>query len=191
MPRSVSCLPTHRIPGAVIFRDDFNTLEYSKWHPLVGVIGYMLTTDHPSFTEQSMTSGKMDLFGKTWHSQFHIYKMVWTPDYIATYVDSHRIMYLEAGTSMYERGHFRGANIWSSGEKMAPFDQEFYLIMNVAVGGIGGTFTDSRNFTPRKPWRNNSPTAAKDFWNARSDWLASWNGNDAAMVVDWVQFRNL
>ncbi|KAK3767430.1 hypothetical protein RRG08_032105 [Elysia crispata] len=332
MPRSVSCLPNQRIPGAVLFRDDFNSLEYSKWHPLVGVIGYrggfqafvpddrvnfvlngklhikpMLTTDHPGFSEQSMTSGKMDLFalygkchmtwsrggcvregkdgflppvmsgrlhnvaalrygilevraklplgdwlwpaiwlrprnspykggwprageidlmesrgnrgswdvgmvrsaihwgisggdrktvagrkqGKNWHSQFHIYKMVWTPDYIATYVDSEQIMYLEAGTSMYERGHFRGSNIWASGDKMAPFDQEFYLIMNVAVGGIGGTFTDSRSFSPSKPWRNSSPTAAKDFWDARSDWLASWNGNDAALVVDWVQFRNL
>lgn len=331
-PRSVSCLPTHRIPGAVLFRDDFNSLLYSNWHPLVGIIGYhggfqafvpddkvnfvldgklyikpMLTTDHPSFTEQTMSTGKMDLSalynkchmtwsrggcvregkdgflppvmsgrlhsvaalkygvlevraklplgdwlwpaiwlrprnspykggwprggeidimesrgnrgswdvgmvrsavhwgisggdrktaagrkqGNNWHSQFHTYKLEWTPDYIATYVDSERIMYLEAGTSMYDRGHFRGANIWASGDKMAPFDQEFYLILNVAVGGIGGTFTDSRNFTPKKPWRNNSPTAARDFWDARSDWLASWNGNDAALVVDWVQFRNL
>ena len=41
MPRSVSCLPNQRIPGAFIFRDDFNTLEYSKWHPLVGIIGYV------------------------------------------------------------------------------------------------------------------------------------------------------
>ncbi|GFO29998.1 hypothetical protein PoB_005650300 [Plakobranchus ocellatus] len=104
--------------------------------------------------------------GATWHSQFHIYKVEWTPDHIATYVDSHRIMYLEAGTSMYDRGKFSGPNIWASGSKIAPFDQEFYFIMNVAVGGISGYFPDS----PRrwnKPWRNNSPNPAKDFWDGR------------------------
>ncbi|GFO09008.1 beta-1,3-glucan-binding protein 1 [Plakobranchus ocellatus] len=87
LPRSVSCLPTRRIPGAVIFRDDFNSLEYSKWQPQVGMIGGynsefqayvpdkrvlftrdgklyikpMLTVDHPDFTEQSLSTGKMDL----------------------------------------------------------------------------------------------------------------------------------
>ncbi|GFO29989.1 Zinc finger protein [Plakobranchus ocellatus] len=128
--------------------------------------------------------------GATWHNQFHIYKVEWTPDHIATYVDSHRIIYLEAGTSMYDKGHFSGPNIWASGSKMAPFDQEFYFIMNVAVGGISGYFPDS----PRrwnKPWRNNSPNPAKDFWDGRNDWLPTWKGDQVAMIVDWIQFRFL
>lgn len=36
---------------------------------------------------------------------------------------------------------------------MAPFDQEFYLVINVAVGGINGFFPDMRG----KPWNNVSP----------------------------------
>ncbi|GFO29984.1 hypothetical protein PoB_005648900 [Plakobranchus ocellatus] len=128
--------------------------------------------------------------GKSWHDQFHIYKLEWTPDYIATYVDSHRIMYLEAGTSMYDRGRFSGPNIWASGDKMAPFDQEFYFILNVAVGGTSGNFPDAlRSWT--KPWHNNSPNPAKDFWNGRNDWLPTWKGDKVAMIVDWVQFKNI
>ena len=29
-------------------------------------------------------------------------------------------------------------NLWADGSKMAPFDQPFYLMMNVAVGGAVG-----------------------------------------------------
>ncbi|GFN88839.1 beta-1,3-glucan-binding protein 1 [Plakobranchus ocellatus] len=138
--------------------------------------------------DRKTTAGRKQ--GGSWHDQFHIYKLEWTTDHIATYVDSQRIMYLEAGTSMYDRGHFSGPNIWASGGKMAPFDQEFYFILNVAVGGTGGTFPDSRR-TWTKPWRNNSPNPAKDFWDGRNDWLPTWKGDEVAMIVDWVQFRNL
>jgi len=35
----------------------------------------------------------------------------------------------------------------------APFDQEFYIIMNLAVGGTGGYFPDSGVNKPHpKPW---------------------------------------
>ncbi|GFO09007.1 beta-1,3-glucan-binding protein [Plakobranchus ocellatus] len=108
--------------------------------------------------------------GSTWHNQFHIYKLVWTTDHIA--------------------GYFLGPNIWASGGKMAPFDQEFYFIMNVAVGGTSGNFPDEPSRW-NKPWRNNSPNPAKDFWDGRNDWLPTWKGDQVAMIVDWVQFKNL
>ena len=65
---------------------------------------------------------------------------------------------------------------------------QFYLIMNVAVGGTNGFFPDSwTNAGSPKPWDNLSPTAFRDFWEARDDWLPTWNGEDAAMKVDWVR----
>lgn len=44
---------------------------------------------------------------------------------------------------------------WANGTKnSAPFDQEFYLIMNVAVGSTSGWFPEGQG---DKPWFNNAP----------------------------------
>lgn len=54
----------------------------------------------------------------------------------------------------------------------APFDQEFFLILNVAVGGTNGYFSDSDY--SEKPWSNNAENAVSDFWKAKDSWLPSW-----------------
>jgi hypothetical protein len=41
---------------------------------------------------------------------------------------------------------------------MAPFDRDFYLIMNIAVGGTNGFFPDGVSNPTNKPWLNSSPT---------------------------------
>lgn len=68
---------------------------------------------------------------------------------------------------------------------------QFYLIMNLAVGGTNGFFPDEGNASG-KPWRNNSPTAIRDFWNGRNQWLGGWNLGvntvlDASLQVDHVR----
>jgi hypothetical protein len=61
---------------------------------------------------------------------------------------------------------------WSkTGNPSAPFDQSFYLILNVAVGGSNGWFTDGKN---GKPWVNNSPNSRVTFWNDRDQWSKTW-----------------
>jgi len=53
------------------------------------------------------------------------------------------------------------ANPWQwSKNKCAPFDTEFYLILNVAVGGTI-FFTDG---VGNKPWNNWSKRAAEEFY---------------------------
>jgi hypothetical protein len=47
-------------------------------------------------------------------------------------------------------------NPWEAGEPSAPFDQEFYLILNVAVGGTNGYFPDDQC---DKPWSNSASSA--------------------------------
>jgi hypothetical protein len=45
------------------------------------------------------------------------------------------------------------ANPWAHGTLMAPFDEEFYIVMNLAVGGMTGYFPDSGINKPKpKPW---------------------------------------
>ncbi len=41
-------------------------------------------------------------------------------------------------------------NPWQDGPKNAPFDQEFYLIINLAVGGTNGYFPEGNG----KHWSN-------------------------------------
>jgi hypothetical protein len=50
------------------------------------------------------------------------------------------------------------ANPWQySKNKNAPFDRNFYLILNVAVGGTIGYFRDG---VANKPWKDNSSRAS-------------------------------
>ncbi|XP_059163529.1 beta-1,3-glucan-binding protein-like [Physella acuta] len=127
----------------------------------------------------------------SWHDNFHTWKLEWTPDHLITFVDNQKIMEVTPGANFWQKGGFSGPNIWASGEKMAPFDKDFYMIFNVAVGGTNGFFPDNANWGVRKPWANNSPQAAQDFWNGRHDWQPTWQGDQAAMQIDWVEFRNL
>ena len=53
----------------------------------------------------------------------------------------------------------------------APFDQEFYLVMNLAVGSTNGWFEDGKS---GKPWIDRSSRAKLDFWEAKDQWLPTW-----------------
>jgi len=66
----------------------------------------------------------------------------------------------------YELGGFANQglpNPWTSGGKMAPFDRDFYLILNVAVGGTNGFFPDGVGNPGGKPWANTSPVVSLPF----------------------------
>ncbi|CAB3363618.1 Hypothetical predicted protein [Cloeon dipterum] len=124
------------------------------------------------------------------NNDFHLYQVEWTPDYIKFSVDN-----VEQGTvtppagGFYELGGFANegiANPWGS-SKIAPFDQEFYLILNVAVGGTNGFFPDGVANPGGKPWSNASPTAFKDFWEGKAQWEPTWQGDTTDMLVDYVR----
>lgn len=132
------------------------------------------------------------------NENFHIYRVGWTPESIQFSVDNEvvgTINITEVG-SFWELGNFDERapgkfNPWQSATPMAPFDQEFYMIINMAVGGTNGFFPDVlRNMNGNKPWRNDSPTAFRDFWNGRNDWLPTWNlGDDDSshLQVDYIR----
>jgi beta-glucanase (GH16 family) len=83
---------------------------------------------------------------------FHTFGLEWSKDYLFMYLDSRlkQVFYLKfTNKSMWERGYFDGKvenntvveNPWQhSGTTNAPFDQNFFLILNVAVGSQNGWF---------------------------------------------------
>nr|XP_039269968.1 beta-1,3-glucan-binding protein-like [Styela clava] len=132
-------------------------------------------------------------------TDFHKWVVDWTDEYIDFYVDDDLLRRVDPGSSgFWNYGDFGTSapgsdNPWENGNKMTPFDQEFYLLLNVAVGGTNGFFPDSWTNSPSpKPWLNNSPTAMRDFWQAKNQWYPTWqadvnNGENAAMQVKSIK----
>ncbi|KAK3879550.1 hypothetical protein Pcinc_015887 [Petrolisthes cinctipes] len=128
-------------------------------------------------------------------NSFHVWRVDWTNDKMDYYVDDVLVMTVDPGTSFWD---FSGVgpeydNPWVEGEKMAPFDQKFYFILNLAVGGTNGFFPDEIPANPPKPWSNTSPQAFLDFWNGRDSWLPSWEQGEgrisegAALQIDYIK----
>lgn len=120
---------------------------------------------------------------------FHTYGLRWTPDAIITYLDDPLNIVMSVPMTKFASQFTSLAgvsNLWSNQCPNAPFDQEFYLIFNVAVGGVSGYFPDSM---PNKPWKNSDSEVYKEFWNGRASWYSTWDstGYNDALAIDWVQ----
>lgn len=61
-----------------------------------------------------------------------------TPYQIEFFVDNEHIGTVHSGNGFWERGFNSAghANPWVGGTIMAPFDQEFFIIINHAIGGL-------------------------------------------------------
>lgn len=65
---------------------------------------------------------------------------------------------------------------------MAPFDEEFFLVVSLGVGGIS-KFPDSAKNYGGKPWKNTEPgRAAIDFWQGKSQWLPTYMGKKSSFT---------
>ncbi|CAM1501820.1 Fc.00g038040.m01.CDS01 [Cosmosporella sp. VM-42] len=128
------------------------------------------------------TNNKRKSLHKTYSDEFNTFGVEWSQKYIFTYVNNRllTVLYTNFKKPLWQRGGFPDANAngtrledpWSdTGKDNTPFDQEFYLILNVAVGGTNGWFEDSKS---DKPWIDGSPSAKKDFWEAQDQWYPTW-----------------
>jgi len=126
--------------------------------------------------------------GGNLNQDFHTYGLYWDEHMLYTYIDNdtQKILHVNfTSESMWHRGELDGSgmhNPWSSGTKAAPFDQKYYLIINLAVGGTGGYFPDGQG---NKPWSDRDPHAVNSFWNAKGNWLPTWTSS--ALQIDWVR----
>ncbi|EIN05529.1 concanavalin A-like lectin/glucanase, partial [Punctularia strigosozonata HHB-11173 SS5] len=148
--------------------------------------------------------GWQELKRTSFAADFHTYTLEWTPDFMRMSVDSKLKKMLQFGTSTksyFDIGNFPktaqdGANVvaitnpWKDGAKSAPFDQEFYLILDLAVGGTSGWFPDG---VGGKMWIDGSSTAMHDFAAAQSTWSKQWpsNEDDLSFRIDSVKMWKL
>jgi beta-glucanase (GH16 family) len=119
----------------------------------------------------------------------HIYGLEWTEKGIKTTIDGKTVLDYTFDDGNFKKGGFPESleNPWEyETEKSAPFNQEMFIVMNVAVGGTNSYFPDG---VCNKPWANNDPHAPNTFWNARDTWAPTWNlgTHDSAMKVDYVR----
>lgn len=161
--------------------------------------GYAGTTLHwgPYFALNrfEMTSTSYSPATGSFADAFHTWAFEWNANSMTTYLDGVIVQQINPGNSFWDYGNFAATvnidNPWASGGKMAPFDQKFFIVINLAVGGTNGFFPDG--IDPSKPWSNTSPTAYLDFWNGRNVWLPTWQdgtgkiSENAALQVDSVR----
>ncbi|KAI5922351.1 glucan 1,3-beta-glucosidase [Camillea tinctor] len=143
------------------------------------------------------TNVKREALHTTYSAGFNTFGVEWSQKYLFTYVNSRllQVLYTNFNEPLWERGNFPEANsngtrindVWSqTGRDSTPFDQQFYLILNVAVGGTNGWFEDSKS---GKPWLDSSENAKKDFWNAQDTWYPTWTSPamEVSKVMMWQQ----
>eukprot|EP01088_Endostelium_zonatum_P000781 TRINITY_DN11035_c0_g1_i1.p1 TRINITY_DN11035_c0_g1~~TRINITY_DN11035_c0_g1_i1.p1 ORF type:complete len:367 (-),score=71.45 TRINITY_DN11035_c0_g1_i1:31-1092(-) len=146
------------------------------WGPFFGSDQYLLT--HQTKT---LPSGDFS-------QNFHVFGFIWNETSMITYLDSPNNIILSVSTkeSFWSKGKWGSQinNPWEGRGSNAPFDQEFYVVMNVAVGGTNGYFPDG---VGGKPWTDASPHASNEFYAAKNQWLPTWKGDECALQVDWIR----
>lgn len=132
---------------------------------------------------------------------YHTFGMEWTPNSIRTYVDKRltRVAYFKfPAKGFWNKGAFNALsfytgqtfqNPWITGTSHSPFDQEFYLIINLAVGGSGYFNTISGLL----PWNvGTRDKAIKSFMDARSRWEPTWGTpEERGLLIDSVKMWKL
>lgn len=144
-----------------------------------------------------LSSNKRNALHTSYPEAFHTFGIEWTNKYIFTWIDTRlaQVVYIKFNNGFFAKGSFpvtyKNGSIltdpWSvpGSTIAAPFDRPFYLVLSLAVGGTSGWFT---NGMQGKPWADASPAPMSDFWNARDQWLPTWQkeGN-GEMTVKKVQ----
>lgn len=143
------------------------------------------------------TNVKRPALHTTYAAGFNTFGLEWSQKYLFTYVNSRllQVLYTNFDTPLWQRGNFppadsngtRITDTWGkTGRFQTPFDERFFLILNLAVGGTNGWFEDNIN---GKPWLDASPNARKDFYNAKNRWLPTWTQPqlEVQKVMMWQQ----
>ncbi|KAF8737453.1 hypothetical protein AX14_012841 [Amanita brunnescens Koide BX004] len=150
--------------------------------------------------------GWYSLKRSSFDQDFHVYGLEWDKDFMRFYTDSRLNAMLNVrisgkGNSFWQRGGFpetaqNGSgkvvvdNPWANSGPSAPFDQAFYLIIDLAVGGTSGWFPDNKG---GKPWYDGSLTAMREFAEAQDVWAATWpqNPDDRSLRIDYIKMWQL
>lgn len=131
---------------------------------------------------------------------WHKYGLEWDENSIKFFLDGSEILNVRPDSGGFwklgelDKTHMENPYRYAS--KMAPFDQEFYFILNVAVGGTAFFPDKFRNSPTPKPWRDDSQHASSEFYAQKNIWYPTWNpdqndGEDAAMKINYIKVWKL
>ena len=109
-------MPSRSVYGKWPLSGEIDLMENVGWEP-----GVVRASIHTAKNHRRRGNHNRRVSGvKDAHAAFHVYACDWTPDRVEFFVDDRKFY------SYKNEG--RGAEQW-------PFDQDFHLILNVAVGG--------------------------------------------------------
>lgn len=143
----------------------------------------------PAWNKNRYDKAHVDKFldSETLADDFHVFAVEWDEKGFRFTLDGE--LYKEMPCpeqGFWKLGEFQGDNIWKNGTNMAPFDQEFYIILNVAVGGA--FFGDNLHNSPYpRPYNLSSGRAMRQFWEKKALWHRTWDGERTALRVDYVR----
>lgn len=127
----------------------------------------------------------------TWNEDFHVYTTTWNENGFRFQVDGDDVGEITPPPGSWLNSDLSSGNV----NKMAPFDNEFYISVGLGVGGIRvfpDWTTSGRN---PKPWRNLEAKAMLHFWQAQNNWLPSWmdrNGIvNSRFEVDYIKVTSI
>jgi len=146
--------------------------------------------------------------GRNYGDNFHTFIFDWSPNGLRFFVDSETQALLDVPYPLIDQNPWwinfwewgkpwnTNDNPWAGGSRLAPFDQPFHFILNVAVGGTNGFIPDgctNRGGVPefQKPWNNGGgyENSMRQFYNSRGNWQWTWDseGDNNAMQVDYIR----
>ncbi|CAG7825767.1 unnamed protein product [Allacma fusca] len=146
---------------------------------------------------QECTLTSFESPGEGFDADFHTYSVEWTDEQIEFLIDNMTTRVIvppNEGFWHYGCLDTSGFNSpWEAAEnkRMAPFDQKFYLVLNVAAGGTNiGMWPDdltvSSGTSKKKPW-SNTRKAFLEFYESLNDWYPSWEGDSGAFIIDYIR----
>lgn len=136
------------------------------------------------------TFGKKEALHTTFADTWHVFGLEWSEKYLFTYVDNRlrETLYVPFTQNRWNQGNFDTSSVngsavldpWSqTGRSSTPFDQPFFLILDVAVGATNAWFADDYG---SKPWLDSSLTAPDEFWQAKDQWYPTWQDRGQMQV---------
>jgi hypothetical protein len=142
----------------------FNSLLH--WGPLPSSNMWNHTTQGHTDSNSTLTS------------QWHIYGLKWTSTSLYTYIDNDtkRVLNVNMSLPLWQTYNLNGSNPWAGNGTNTPFNQPFYIIFRLAVGGTNGYF-------PTNDWPGGG--GASTFWNNRSNWQPTWMQPD--LMIDYIR----
>ena len=124
-------LPTYSVYGGWPYSGEIDIMEHVGSDPT-----HVYSTIHTGAYNHSLdTQIGYNITGNTWESEFHVYGLEWSPGHMEAFVDG--VSYGVYGFNPYVNPDIAVSDAW-------PFDIDFHLIMNLAIGGSwGGSVDDS------------------------------------------------